>query len=87
MKKLWSYISIFLLGIIGGILAWEKIDVKTVYKGDFRIRQKGKGNTQTPTINLETGEKAAKSGRKMDRVRVKVEKRKQKALKRLEKYS
>ena len=87
MKKIWTYLSIFLLGILGGILAWEKIDYKTVYKGRFKVKQSGKGNVLDSDLTLQVGKKSTKSERKMDRIRSRVENRKQRALKRLDKLS
>jgi len=58
------YIICVLVGMIIGIFLWEKWGVGTLYKGNFRFKQKGKGNTQESQINLETGKEQAKPGRK-----------------------
>ena len=50
MKTFWMTFAFFALGMISGILLWEKIDVKTIFKGTVKLRQRGRGNTQLTDI-------------------------------------
>lgn len=85
MKKIWSYVAVFFIGISGGIVfAVKYLSDKTVYKGNFKFKQRGKGNVQESEINLETGEETAKSKRKQARIIAKNEKKAKRAAKRLE---
>ena len=52
MKKIWPYISTLLVGVVLGILLWEKVDVKAIYNGKVKIKQKGKGNEMANDIEL-----------------------------------
>ena len=52
MKEIWIYGFVFLLGMVAGIILWERIGVDDVYRGVFRLKQKGRGNTQEQQTNL-----------------------------------
>lgn len=88
MKKIWSYVAIFFIGLSSGIVfAVKYLSDKTVYKGNFKFKQRGKGNVQESQINLETGEESTKSKRKQAKIIKKNQKKADKAAKRLEKNS
>jgi len=78
MTKFWMILAFYLLGVISGVILWEKVDFKTIYKGTIKMRQRGKGNTQNSNVSLK---------RKEDRIQKRNEKKKAKDLKRLEKNS
>lgn len=69
MKKLWSYISAVLAGVVIGIILWEKVDYKTVYNGRVKIKQKGEGHTSeiTVPITVKEARKAKRERRKQKR--------------------
>lgn len=78
MKKLWSYISAVLAGIIVGIILWEHIDsvdFKHTYNGKVKIKQKGKGNVQDTDLTV-TVKEARQMRRKLRKER-REEKRKE----------
>lgn len=50
------YLVCILIGVILGIILWEFIGVKDVYKGKFRFKQKGRGNTQQNKVDAELPE-------------------------------
>ena len=86
MKKIWSYLAVGFAFFSGGIIfAVKYLSDKTVYKGNFKFKQRGKGNVQESQINLETGEESAKSKRKQARIIAKNQKKANRAAKRLEK--
>ena len=57
MKTFWIYAAILFLGMAMGIIIGVVIDKDTVFKGNVRIKQRGKGNTQAPEIIANLGEK------------------------------
>ena len=86
MKKIWSYLAVGFAFFSGGIIfAVKYLSDKTVYKGNFKFKQRGKGNVQESQINLETGEESAKSKRKQAKIIKRNEKKVAKSAKRLQK--
>ena len=77
-------IAIYSIGIISGIVLWEKIDFKTIYKGQFKMKQRGKGNMQNAEVTLKTPRKTKREAKKAARVAKRNEKKKAKDLKSLE---
>ena len=53
MTKFWIYAVVFLLGSISGIIFWEKYNVNVLYKGVFKLKQRGRGNVQDTNLKLE----------------------------------
>ena len=78
-------IAIYSIGIISGIILWEKIDFKTIYKGQFKMKQRGQGNIQNAEVTVKTPRRTRKEAKKAERIRKANEKKKAKDLKRLEK--
>ena len=86
MKKIWSYIAMFFIGLSSGIVfAVKYLNEKTVYKGNFKLKQRGQGNTQNSDLTIDTAKKAAKDQRKLDRLKAKNDKRADKLRKKIEK--
>jgi hypothetical protein len=82
LKNKWTYIAVNLLGVIIGIIIGVKwLGDKTVYNGDLRIKQRGRGNIQKPEISLEITPKP----RRVERLQAKLEKKKARIARRLEK--
>ena len=81
--KFWKFISMLLGGVIVGLIAADKLSmgVETVFKGSFRFKQKGQGNTQTADITPEI----VQENRKLGRIQRKLEKQKEKAQKKMQK--
>jgi hypothetical protein len=67
MKKVWPIVSAFLTGVIAGIILWEKMDYKAIYKGRVKIKQKGEGHTLDSDIVI-----SVKEARQMKRERRKA---------------
>jgi len=67
MEKIWVYGFVFMLGMVAGIILWERIGVDDVFKGTVRFKQKGKGNKQDPQINQETPPKRPKRAKRKER--------------------
>lgn len=70
MKKLWPYISAFLLGIIGGVIAGVKLMGEKVTVEVRKVKNKkvsGGGNTSIP-IEVEMPKKRRKQ-RKLDKLK------------------
>ena len=85
MKTFWMIIAVYSIGIISGILLWEKIDFKTIYKGQIRMKQRGQGNTQNSNVSLKMDRQAKKEAAKQARIAKRNEKKLQKSAKLLEK--
>ena len=83
MKKFWSFVSMVLGGIIIGLIAADKLSMgaESVFKGNFRFKQKGKGNVQDATVKPEIVQKS----RKAERIVAKLERQKEKAEKKINK--
>lgn len=83
MKGFWKIFSLILSGIIIGIIASDKLalGVENVFKGSVKIKQKGKGNVLDADIKPEIAEQS----RKAARIVARLERQKEKALKKLEK--
>lgn len=81
MKAFWKLTTVFLAGVIAGVVLWEKIGANTVFKGAVRIKQKGKGNVLDADIKPEIKAKTTKAQRILDR----LENKKAKAQKKLDK--
>jgi len=64
MKTFWMILAFYALGMISGILLWEKIDVKTIFKGTVKLRQRGRGNTQLTEIKPEIDAKTERVDKK-----------------------
>ena len=88
MKKIWSYIAAFFIGLSAGIVfAVKYLSEKTVFKGSVKLRQRGKGNTQLTDIRPEINAKSSKNEKKEARIIKRNQKRAEKATKRLNKIS
>jgi hypothetical protein len=85
MKTFWMILSVYSIGIISGIILWEKIDFKTIYKGQFKMKQRGRGNLQNAEVTLKTPKETRKEVKKQARIVKRNEKKKARDLKRLEK--
>jgi len=83
MKGFWRAVAFILAGVIAGIIAADKLQmgVDTVFKGAVRIKQKRKGNVLDTDIKAEVTERS----RKADRIIRRLEKKKERALKKIEK--
>lgn len=83
MKSFWKFATFILAGAIGGLILADKLfmGAEAIYKGNFRFKQKGKGNVQTPTVNVTVPEKSRKS----DRILEKLERQKARAQKKIDK--
>jgi len=76
----------FFIGLSSGIVfAVKYLNEKTVYKGNFKLKQRGKGNEQLadirPEINHESKRQAKKKTKKQDRIIKRNKKRTKKAKK------
>lgn len=62
MKKLWSHIALFFIGLSSGIVIAIKylVPEKTVFKGRVRLKQSGRGNSQITEISPEVVVKPTK---------------------------
>ena len=86
MKKIWSYLAVgFAFFSAGIIFAVKYLADKTVYKGQFKMKQRGKGNTQNTDLTLETGSETKRDERKQAKIIAKNQKKAAKSVKRLEK--
>jgi len=65
--KFWMILAFYLLGVVSGILLWEKIDVKTIFKGTVKLRQRGRGNTQLTEIKPQIDAKTERVDKKQQR--------------------
>jgi len=76
--KFWMTFTFYLLGVLSGILLWEKVDMKTVLKGRIKLKQRGHGNTQLtdirPDIDAKTKREQRKSTRQAKRAARKAKK-------------
>lgn len=68
MEKIWIYLAIFLAGVVVGIIIWEKIGVDDVFKGTVRIKQRGRGNVQSPEIKAEITPKESRKEKRAARL-------------------
>ena len=77
MKEIWKWLTAILAGMIIGILLWEKIDVKAVYNGRVKIKQRGKDNVMDSDVVLTVREarqlvrEKRKEKRKAKRLKIK----------------
>ena len=71
MAKFWMIFAFYLLGVLSGVILWEKIDMKTVLKGQIKLKQRGKGNTQLteikPKIEAKTERKESRKQKREQR--------------------
>ena len=83
MKAFWKAVAFILTGVIIGIIASDKLalGVETVFKGQIRIKQKGRGNVLDADIKPEIVQESRRAGRIINR----LEKQKERAQKKLEK--
>jgi hypothetical protein len=80
-------VSFYSFGVITGIFLWEKIDFKTIYKGQIKMKQRGQGNTQNSDVTLKMDKEQRKEERKQARITEKNARKERKAAKKLEKNS
>ena len=87
MKKFWSYIAVAFGTAFLTLAAAIKylLPETTVYKGQFKMKQRGKGNTQNTDLTLETGSQTKRDERKQAKIIAKNEKKAAKSAKRLQK--
>jgi len=85
MKTFWMIVSFYLLGVISGMFFWEKIDFKTIYKGQIKLKQRGKGNTQNSQVTLKMDHKAKRDAAKQARIVDRNARKEKKAAGKLEK--
>lgn len=84
MKKVWSYISMFFIGLSAGIIVAVKwLNEKTVFKGKVSIKQRGRGNEQMTDIHPEIEGQTKRDQRKQAKIIDKNRKRARKSAKRL----
>ena len=55
------------VGMILGIILWEKIGVGDVYKGRFKFKQAGRLNTQSNKVEAEIAPKKTRKERRIDK--------------------
>lgn len=69
MKKIWSYIAIFFIGLSSGIVIAIKylVPEKTVIRGKIRLNQRGKGNTQLTDIRPQIDAKMKRETKKQEK--------------------
>lgn len=84
MDKFWMILFFYALGVISGVILWEKIDFKTIYKGNIRMKQRGQGNTQNSEVTLKTDRKQRKEAKKQAKIIKRNSKRADRAAKKLE---
>ena len=86
-KEFWKSIVFLLTGLIAGVILADKIGlgVEAIYKGKFRIKQSGRGNTLNSDLKLDTGDIPVKNQRRAKRIVKRIEQKKEKAERRLEK--
>jgi len=92
MKNIWSklgsYLAVgFAFFSAGIIFAVKFLSEKTVFKGQVRIKQRGKGNDQMTDIRPQINAKTSKNERKQAKIIKRNEKKALKAVKRLNKIS
>jgi hypothetical protein len=81
MKKNLLYVVFNLLGVIIGLFIGVKwLGDKTIYNGSIRIKQRGKGNVQKPEIVVKIEDKP----RRIERLQGRLEKKKARIARRLE---
>ena len=86
MKKIWSYLAVGFAFFSGGIIfAVKFLSDKTIYKGNFKFKQRGKGNEQNSEITVETGTQTKRDERKQTKIIAKNKKKAAKSAKRLQK--
>ncbi len=85
MKTFWMIVSFYSFGVITGIFLWEKIDFKTIYKGQIKLKQRGSGNTQNSQVTLKMDRKAKREAAKQARIVERNTKKAKKAADKLEK--
>ena len=87
MKKIWSYISMFFIGLSAGIIVAVKwLNEKTVFKGQVRIKQRGKGNEQMTDIRPQTVVQSKRQAKKQEKKQDKIIKRNKKRAKKAAKH-
>lgn len=86
MKKVWSYVALFFMGLSTGIVVSVKwLNEKTVFKGNVRIKQRGKGNEQMTDIHPEIDAGSKRDDKKQAKIIKRNAKKEKRAAKRLEK--
>jgi len=85
MKQFWIYAAVFLLGSISGIIFWEKYNVNVLYKGVFKLKQRGRDNTMQTDIKAELTPKQTRQERRATKKQGKVSRRNAKKQRKAEK--
>lgn len=75
MEKIWIYVAVFMIGMVVGIILWEKLGTGDTYKGKVKIKQRGRSNEQSTPIKVSTG---LKTSRKEQRKQRRIDKLKEK---------
>lgn len=65
----WLDLVFYLLGVLSGIIFWEKVGVGDVFKGSVRYKQKGKDNRQESQVNQEMTPKTKRRDKKEPKVK------------------
>lgn len=74
----------FFIGLSSGIvIAVKYLNEKVVYKGNFKFKQRGKGNEQNSEIIVTTASETPKTDKKQAKIIKRNKKRADKAAKRL----
>jgi len=63
----WLVVALLAIGFIGGAITWNQIDVKNVYKGKWKLKQRGRGNTQESAVELNLPPQTKREDRKTKR--------------------
>jgi len=50
-----TWLLFFFIGFAGGVIVGVWLDKDTYFKGNVKIKQRGKGNVQKPEITAEMG--------------------------------
>ena len=82
MEKFWIYAVVYLVGLISGIILWEKIGVGDEYRAYInKIKGRGRDNDQTVVFKPIQGTKENKQGKLSLRDKIKRNKEKRQARK------
>jgi hypothetical protein len=88
MEKFWMYFGLVMAGVVLGMIIEERIGVaRTIIKGKLKIKQRGRGNVLDSDIKLPDKPETKREERIIERTRKRIERKKRRALKRLEKNS
>jgi len=85
MEKFWMYFGLMMAGVVIGMIIEERIGLaRNVFKGRVKIKQRGRGNVLDSDIKLPDKPKTKREERILTRAQRRIERRKKRALKRLE---